>query len=203
MSLSIIKAIQTDIARFLLAIIFATLFAGGSYYYHQSINENRNIAKNNLNKIQLKYSQAIDSKKTVEEFRTRYEKLKQLEITDIENRLNWIDLIENTSRREGIPYVKYKISQQEKVKDKKLASIYSGIDVYRSKMQFEMYLLHEGDLYTLINTLDKHAKGLFDIDSCEIRRNKADSPSVINTGTNRNFFTMCELNWYTMKPKGI
>jgi len=117
--------------------------------------------------------------------------------------LNWIDLIDNTSRNEGIPYVKYKISQQEKVADKQLASKYSGIDVYQSKMQLDMRMLHEGDLYALIKVLDDHAKGLFDIHSCEIRRSKSHSPYVINTGTNRNFFSTCLLNWYTMKPKGI
>ena len=203
MSILIIKAIQSEIARFLLAVLFAVIFSGGSYYYYQSFNEERQIAENNLDKIKKKYAQAVESKKTVEEFKKRYEKLKSLEITDKENRLNWIDLIENTSRREGIPYVKYKISQQEKSTDKKLLSKYSGIDVYQSKMQLEMHLLHEGDLYTLIRALDKQAKGLFDIHSCEIRRNKENSPSAINTGTNRNFMSMCILNWYTMKPKGV
>ena len=203
MSLLIIKAIQGDIVRFLLAVIFSVLCVGGSYYYYQSINEERNIAENNLNSIKIKYAKADESKKTVEEFKKRYEKLKSIEITGIENRLNWIDLIDNTSRNEGIPYVKYKISQQEKVADKQLASKYSGIDVYQSKMQLDMRMLHEGDLYALIKVLDDHAKGLFDIHSCEIRRSKSDSPSVINTGTNRNFFSTCLLNWYTMKPKGI
>ena len=203
MSILIIKAIQSEIARFLLAVLFAVIFSGGSYYYYQSFNEERQIAENNLDKIKKKYAQAVESKKTVEEFKKRYEKLKSLEITDKENRLNWIDLIENTSRSEGIPYVKYKISQQEKSTDKKLSSKYSGIDVYQSKMQLEMHLLHEGDLYTLIRALDKQAKGLFDIHSCEIRRNKENKPSAINTGTNRNFMSMCILNWYTMKPKGV
>lgn len=203
MSLLIIKAIQQDVARFLMALLFAVLCSGGSYYYNQSINEEKAIAENNLNKIKKKYAKAVASKKTVEEFKKRYEKLKSLEITDIENRLNWIDLIENTSRNEGIPYVKYKISQQEKVVDKKLSAIYSGIEVYQSKMQLEMHMLHEGDLYTLIKVLDEHAKGLFDIHSCEIKRTKVDSPSAVNTGTNRNFFSTCLLNWYTMKPKGV
>ena len=203
MSLLIIKAIQHDIARFLIALLVAVLCTGGSYYYYQSINEEKATAENNLNKIKKKYAKAVDSKKTVEEFKKRYEKLKSLEITDIENRLNWIDLIENTSRNEGIPYVKYKISQQEKVVDKKLSAIYSGIEVYQSKMQLEMHMLHEGDLYTLIKVLDEHAKGLFDIHSCEIRRTKVDSPSAVSTGTNRNFFSTCLLNWYTMKAKGV
>ena len=202
MSLLIIKAIQNDIARFLLALVFAVLCSGGSYYYYQSINEERSIAENNLKKIKKKFTKAVESQKTVEEFKKRYEKLKSLEITDIENRLNWIDLIENTSRNEGIPYVKYKISQQERIVDKKLSAIYSGIDVYRSKMQLEMYMLHEGDLYTLIKVLDEQAKGLFDIHSCEIKRSKAKNPSAVNTGTNRNFSSTCLLNWYTMKPKG-
>ena len=203
MSLLIIKAIQQDIARFLLAIAFAVLFSGGAYFYYESINEEKVIAEKNLNKIKSKYVKAVESKKTVEEFKKRYEKLKDLEITGIENRLNWIDLIENTSRDKGIPYVKYKISQQEKVADKKLSSIYSGIEVYHSKMHLEMHLLHEGDLYSLMKTLDEKAKGLFDIQSCEIRRSKIDSFSALNTGTNRNFFSTCLLYWYTMKPKGV
>ena len=203
MNLELIKSIQNDIARFLMAVVFSAIFAGGSYVYYESIHEEKLLAESNLNNIKNKYARAIESKKTVEEFKKRYEKLKALEVTETENRLNWIDLIENTSRNKGIPYVKYKISKQEPSSDKTLAAKYSGIDVYKSKMQLEMHLLHEGDVYTMLKVLDEKASGIFDIDSCSITRKKIDNPSVLDSGTNRNFSAVCVLNWYTMKPKGI
>ena len=203
MNLELIKSIQNDIARFLMAVVFSAIFAGGSYVYYESIHEEKLLAESNLNNIKNKYARAIESKKTVEEFKKRYEKLKALEVTETENRLNWIDLIENISRNKGIPYVKYKISKQEPSSDKTLAAKYSGIDVYKSKMQLEMHLLHEGDVYTMLKVLDEKASGIFDIDSCSITRKKIDNPSVLDSGTNRNFSAVCVLNWYTMKPKGI
>ncbi|MDH5473436.1 MAG: hypothetical protein OEY61_11320 [Gammaproteobacteria bacterium] len=203
MSLELIKALQNDITRFLIIIVLSAIFAGGSYYYFQSISEERSLSESNLLKIKKKYAAAIESKKTVEEFKKRYEKLKVLEITETENRLNWIDLIESTARNKGIPYVKYKISKQEPSSDLALTSKYKGIDVFQSQMQLEMNILHEGDVYELMQALDKQALGIFDISSCNIKRKKIDNLSVVESGTDRNFSAVCVLNWYTMKPKGV
>ena len=71
MNLEFVKAIQTDIARLLLAIVFATIFAGGSYYYYKSIQEERDQAEANLLQIKNKYNNAVESRKSVEEFKKR------------------------------------------------------------------------------------------------------------------------------------
>lgn len=203
MTLEFIKAVQDDIARLLMALAFAMLFAGGSYYYYISIHEERDQAEKSLNKIKNKYNNAVEDKKTVEEFKVRYEKLKALGVTGTENRLNWVDLIETTARNQGIPYVKYTIDKQEKITDRNLKFSYSAIDVYQSKMLLEMNLLHEGDVYTMIQALDKKALGIFDINNCQIKRIKINKASVLDNNTSRNFSASCVLHWYTMKPKGV
>ena len=68
-------------------------------------------------------------------------------------------------------------------------------------MTLNMQLLHEGDLYTIINTLDKKAKGLFDVQSCKITKNLSSISALLEKDSDKNFATVCVLNWYTMQKK--
>lgn len=76
---------------------------------------------------------------------------------------------------------------------------YPGIQLSKSVMTLNMQLLHEGDLYTIINNLHNNAKGLFDIKSCAIVRNLSQSNSLAESETDKNFSAKCELNWYTLQ----
>ena len=96
--------------------------------------------------------------------------------------------------------MKYKIQKQMLVQDQGIKSTYPAIDVFKSKMTIDMHLLHEGDLYTLINKLDEQTKGIFDVDSCKINRHQYSQGSILETNTDKNLSAVCQLNWYSIKP---
>ncbi len=70
-------------------------------------------------------------------------------------------------------------------------------------MKLDMQLLHEGDLYTILNALQRQTDGLFDTESCTINRNPTSIESLLDSATNKNFSANCEINWYTMQKKAF
>lgn len=196
------KALQKEIAIFLLALVASGLIVGASSLYVQSIEEDKQAATQNLNQARARYNLALDRQKLLEEFEKRYKQLENNSVVGSEDRLDWADLIESVTQRQGIPYVKYRIDKQEKINDTALTRKYPGINVFRSKLTLEMQLLHEGDMYSLINALADKAKGLFDVSECNFTRINVNQSSILDQPTDKNFNASCTLNWYTMIQSG-
>ena len=203
MIVNILKNTQNQIVIFLLSIIIATTIIIISHSVLETAIENKNTHNNSLNSVKQKYYTAIDRKLLLEKFNSRYTALINQNIAGTEDRLNWIDAIESIVSTNNIPYMKYKIGKQIKLKSNNLNSKYPDIDVLKSTMTLEMQLLHEGDLYTVINKLNKLANGLFDIQNCSISMNTSNSLSLIERDSDTNFASVCVLNWYTMQKKSV
>ena len=198
-----LKKLQKEIGIFLAALAVSIVLVIVSQMYWETVSKDKQVAEDTLYEAKEKYRTALNRKRLLEEFENKFKQLGADGVVGDEQRLNWIDVIESTTKQEKLPYVKYKIDKQTSVVDQKLKSTYPGIDVYKSEMILEMDLLHEGDLYTLINNLEDKAKGLFDVSACRLRRNNSSIPSVLETNTDKNFSAFCRLNWFTMKQKPV
>ena len=110
-----------------------------------------------------------------------------------EDRLSWFETIQNTTKKRGMPSVKYSISTQEALKEANIKSEYRGIDVFKSVMTLDIKMAHEGDLFALLNDLEK-ADGLFSVDRCDIEK-----ISKKTVDSNNNMKAYCELGWYTFR----
>jgi len=195
------KSIQKELTVFLLSIVIATIIIVISYSVLQTSMQNKTSQNTALINVKQRYYTAIERRQLLEEFETRFITLKKAGVANTEDRLNWVDAISNITKKYQIPYLKYKIDKQEKLKSATLSSRYPDIDIYKSTMTLNMQLLHEGDLYTVINKLDKTAKGLFDVQSCTIAKNMSQDISLLDKDSDKNFASVCVLNWYTMQKK--
>jgi len=197
-----VVSLKAELSLFFVVLLAAVLLVGGVYLYRQSLIEDRGHAEARLNSIQEKYQQAKDQRRLMQEYKEKFALLKNNNIIGDENRLSWIDTLERIIEQQQIPHLKYKISQQQPFIDRKLLSQYPKVEVYQSPMSLEMSLLHEGDLFAIINGLDNSAKGLFDVEKCNIQRSKIQNVSLLDSKTDNNFKAKCALNWYTFRPQG-
>ena len=203
MMLDILKNLQKELSVFLISIALAIIVIVISQTWWQTSYDDKSQAEMNLNIAKERYYTAINQKKLLEKFEESYNKLKATGIVGEEQRLNWVDTIEKITADNKIPYLKYKIEKRQTVNSGQLSQKFPGIELYKSPMSLEMQLLHEGDLYTVINNLHQKAKGLFDISSCAIIRNATSVESLVDSQTDRNFSAKCDLNWYTMQKKSV
>lgn len=203
MIFSILKNLQKELSVFLITIAIATAIYLISQSLWQTSVEKKQTAQQTLSQSKYRYYTALDRKRLLKEFEDKYIKLENTGIVGDEQRLNWVDVIEKTTTDNKIPYLKYKIDKQVPVTTPMLTQKYPGISVNKSLMTLEMQLLHEGDLYSVINSLEANAKGLFDIQSCAISRNHTQVESLLDSDTDKNFAAACKLNWYTINKKSV
>ena len=203
MTLQILKNLSREFTVFFICLIIATVIFIFSDSMLESSRENKKREQQSLDEAKNRYYTALDRKRLLEEFEQSYIQLQKTGIVGDEDRLNWVDTIETITATHKIPYLKYKIDKQQLVNSAQLQQKYPGIDVFYSAMTLEMQLLHEGDLYAVINNLEKTANGLFDIQSCIINKNPTQSESILDSPTDKNFAAICVLNWYTMKKKSV
>jgi len=203
MILSILKNLQKELSTFLICIAIASVMIVVSNSLWQTSLNDKQLAEADLNEARERYFTAINQKKLLKLFEDKYIHLQKMGIVGDENRLNWVDNIEKITSENKIPYLKYKIAKRQPINTAELNKNYPQIELFRSTMTLQMQLLHEGDLYTIINSLDKRAVGLFDIKSCSITRNPTQAKSLLESATDKNFSANCELNWYTMQKKSL
>jgi len=201
MILDMLKSLHKEFATLIISFVLAILIIFVSNSWWQTAYDEKSLAEVNLRTAKDRYYTGINQKKLLAQFEDRYQHLEHSGIVGNENRLNWVDTLEKVTTRHKIPYLKYNIEQRQTVVSSQLTKQFPGIDLFKSTMTLQMQLLHEGDLYTIINSLHHDAKGLFDIKSCAIVRNTTQAESLLDSATNKNFSAKCKLNWYTMQKK--
>lgn len=203
MKLDHLLHLQKELSTFLISIFIASILIVVSNTWLKTAYNNRSDAKAELNVAKNRYYTALQKKHLIKLFATQYNQLKASGIVGHENRLNWVNAIEKITSSNKIPYLKYKINKRQTFTSDELTKNYPGIILFKSNMTLQMQLLHEGDLYNIINSLYKTADGLFDIQSCTIKRKPTQLRSLLKSTTDRNFSAICNLNWYTIQTKNI
>ncbi len=194
-----LKALQKQLLIFFICLLLAAVVIFLSYTTLQTAHENRTAQQQMLDAAKDRYYLAVKRKAILDKFTERYAVLPQKNIVGEENRLSWVDAIETLAEQLQLPYLKYRIEKREQLDDKALKKSFPGIDVFYSSMTLEMQLLHEGDLYRLLDQLQTRADGLFDVQRCSMHRNNAVRSAVLQSRTSKNFSSVCVLYWYTLQ----
>jgi hypothetical protein len=178
---------------FVLMLIFSTIIVSVSYVYMDGIYQDQQSAKRAMRKWQAKINSSVEKNQIIGEFESNFIKLVNQGVVGAEDRLSWFETIQDTAKNRGMPSVKYSISAQNVLQEYNLKNQYRGIDVFKSVMTLDIKMAHEGDLFALLNDLEK-ADGLFAVDRCDIEKISKEVVDVTN-----NMKAYCELGWYTFK----
>lgn len=197
----LIASKQQFIVMMILFVVSAVLAVSG-YLYRDNEFDRTQIAKKDLQSMLAKYQLAKKNSELIKQYKSKYEWLNTKGIIESKNRLSWINAMESAVNKKLITSVQYKIGKQEIYKDSALASVFPDIDVFISSMSIDMELLHEVDLYSFINELNKSAKGLFEIKSCELSTTVKTAEVILDSVTDRNLKARCNINWYNIRPRG-
>jgi cell division protein FtsI/penicillin-binding protein 2 len=185
----LVRALGVFIVVFIAGIIVVSL----SQIYMEDIYQDQQSAKRAMRIWQSKINSSVENNQIIDEFESNFLKLVNQGVVGAEDRLSWFETIQNTTKRRGMPSVKYSISTQEELKEKNIKREYRGIDVFKSVMTLDIKMAHEGDLFALLNDLEK-ADGLFAVDRCDIEKmskKTVDSENIMKA--------YCELGWYTFR----
>lgn len=173
-----ILAIAAGVSLFVLAFM---------YFFYQQTAQQYQQAKNQLSQAQLRYQQASENKKILDEYNERFNTLQKRGVFGDEQRIDWIETLQASSDRHKIPSVKFDLAQRGMIDSNELGESAFGISVFASSMKIEMNLLHEGDLFALLADFDTRAKGLNASRRCQLVRDASAGLSGY-----------CELDWISI-----
>ena len=179
--------------------VFGIVFIAGvvvvtiSQIYMDDIYQDQRTAQREMRKWQAKINSSVENNQIIDEFESNFLKLVNQGVVGDEDRLSWFETIQNTAKKRGMPSVKYSISTQRPLNEKNIKREYRGIDVFKSVMTLDIKMAHEGDLFALLNDLEK-ADGLFAVDRCDIEKMNR---KIVDTENIMKAY--CELGWYTFR----
>ena len=133
-----------------------------------------------------------------QEIRTKSDFFRQLEqrkIVGVEQRLDWIELIDRIREEHRLFEIDYEITQQRQE-----GAPLGEFRINASEMKFSLPLLHEEDLLRFLGDLQKKAPAIVQARQCTLSRVTGDRPAG-----DPNLNARCSLQWMTIgkiKPEG-
>lgn len=178
-------------------LVFAGLVIGG-YQYEKLQQEEYQKAVVTLRATHRLYSNMVNDIDLLDQYRTLYSDYKSSGLVGKERRLSWIESLEATNEVLRLPTLTYDLNPQEEFKRPGFRAK-RGVAVNSSPMELHMGLLHEEDLFALLEGLRQSIRNLFTVDSCSINR---PSPVSSSLDTKRaNLMGNCTIRWVTIDAK--
>lgn len=189
------RIIRGAIISLVLSSVITGSLVAGSYYFEDAMN--REYIRNNaqFKNISQRYLAIDEEAKRIQKYLPEFIDLYNRGVIGSEQRLNWIEVLQNAGARIKIPSLSYSISSQKDYTPPYSISL-GSYKLYKSEMSLEIQLLHEGDLFSLLSTLNNEARGEFNLTSCNLDKGRND---IVESAKAANIRASCELEWYTIK----
>lgn len=152
-----------------LTALIAVVACTAAYWMHTAQVERFSQLRVNRAAIHEDYDALIYRRRLVDLYHRRYLQFHDLGFVGRESRLDWVETLRTTTNELTLPRVAYAIEPQLKA-TAPVQSVMSGedIQIYLSKLQLEMGLVHELDLLRFFDELQGKAPGLIKVDGCNL-----------------------------------
>ncbi len=178
-------------------VIFAALVLAG-YQYEKTQSEEYQKALSLLRSTHKIYSNMVNDIDLLDQYRNLYNDYKASGLVGKERRLSWIESLESTNSVLRLPTLAYDLNPQETF-ERPGFKAKRGVEVNSSPMDLTIGLLHEEDLFALLEGLRLSISSLFTVDNCSINRL---SPVTASLDTKRaNLTSQCTIRWVTIDAK--
>lgn len=179
---------------FSICLVLSSSLSIWSYYFNSKLSKELKQNKVLFQSISRRYLDVDQEEKLLQEYFPQFVSLYNRGIIGREKRLNWIEALRQSGEKIKLSGLRYSINSQEEF-NPEFPVNYGGYTIYRSSMELNLGLLHEGDLFTLLNYIDKKAEGSYTISECTF--NKAGGQIVFEKNQT-NITAACVLNWLTI-----
>jgi hypothetical protein len=146
-----------------------------------------------LAQARSRYQSSGLEKQNIMKYLPVYQRLIKQGIVGEEKREDWIEALRVIHARHKLFGINYNISKQENYTPNFAVNLGQFV-LHRSVMKIQLPLLHEGDLFTLLQALKNEQPSMFLVRECAITRlNTAPQAKIIP-----NSQAECELDWLTI-----
>ncbi len=187
--------LRRPILLLLVAILIASALSAVGWYYEQAREKEYQQALSTLQSTHRIYSNIVNDIDLIDQYRSLYNEYRANGVIGEERRLSWIETLESTNQALRLPKLDYALNPQEEFERPNFRAK-RGVSVKSSPMELNMGLLHEEDLFALLEGLRLTIDNLFTVESCEITRTAPVSRSLETRRANLN--STCVIRWVTI-----
>ncbi len=190
--------LKRPIILFVLAIIVSTGLVVGGYQYEKMQEDKYDQAISTLRSTHSLYKNMVNDIDLLDQYRNLYSEYQASGLIGKERRLSWIESLESTNTVLRLPTLTYSLQPQEEFERPGL-KVKRDVEVRSSPMELTMGLLHEEDLFALLEGLRLSVKNLFTVDSCSFNRKLTVGTSLDTRSANLS--SRCLIRWVTIDAK--
>lgn len=170
------------------------LIVSVSYNYNQRAAVSK--LETELTAGKSRYENARRDKALYRQYVEAYLDYSERGVIGAEQRLNWIEEIQEINKQLKLPSLKYEINPQI-ITNIPGVELPDNISVRSSSMQLSAELLHEGDGLLILETLRKKAGGFYALQACKMDSKIPEGR--LDYRPNVSYVEMeCMLDWYTI-----
>lgn len=179
-------------------IVISILLVLAGWQYEKTQSEQYQQSLSTLQSTHTLYRNIVNDIDLLDQYRNLFNDYKSSGLVGEERRLSWIESLESTNEVLRLPTLSYSLQPQEKF-ERPGFKAKRGVEVLSSPMELKMGLLHEEDLFALLEGLRLSIRNLFTVDSCLINRESSIERSLDTRRPNLN--TTCTIRWVTIDAK--
>jgi len=184
-----------------ISMLVAIVLAGTSAWYYGKQESLYEIYSSNQEAIHEDYDALIYRRRLIEQYYNRYREFQELGFVGRESRLDWIETIRLAAKGLDLPNVSYSLEPQlEVIKPVETASPDAEIQIYLSKLELEIGLVHELDLLRFFQRLESEAPGIMKVDQCDIARQQGSEQKLV---AETNLVASCSLMMFSVVTSDI
>lgn len=190
--------LRRPIILFALSVAISVALVGAAYYFESMQSEKYQTSLSTLRSTHNQYKNMVNDLDLFEQYKNLYETYKSEGLLGGERRLSWIESLQGANEVLRLPALTYDLQPQEEFSRPgfKASRI---VDVKSSPMELTMGLLHEEDLFAILEGLRLSIKNLFTVDYCSLVRTSSVDTSL---DTKRaNLRSTCLIRWVTIDAK--
>jgi hypothetical protein len=188
---------QPIIIFFVMLLVFLVLVVVG-YQYEQAQKEKYEQAVSTLTTTHRLYRNIVNDIDLLDQYRRLYNDYRSTGLVGKERRLSWVESLESTNQVLRLPTLTYSLLPQEKFERPGFKPKHD-VSVLSSPMDLSIGLLHEEDLFALLEGLRLSIRNLFTVESCSILRSSSVDQSLQTKSA--NLATRCTIRWVTIDAK--
>ena len=184
-------AVITLLSCFVITVFMATT----SWYLKNEMQLRYEKEKNQFRSVSQRYLEVDNEVDLVDKYIDEFMEYYERGILGTEKRLNWVEVLNESGEEIKIPHLRYEIATQDEFIPDFDINL-KNFKVFSSEMKITAELLHEGDLFNLLDSLNKRAKGLYSISDCKLTRLSNEIEENVSRG---NIITECNLDWFNIR----
>ena len=190
--------LKRPLSYFLIAVVLAVGLGSAGFYYEMEKHDAYTQSVSKLRTTHTSYRNMVNDLDLLEQYRTKFNEYKAIGLIGEERRLSWIESLQSTNQVLKLPTLTYNLLPQENF-SRPGFSLKRNVDVKSSPMELTMGLLHEEDLFAILEGLRLSIENLFTVDSCSLSR-LSSVDSAWDTRSS-NMRSECVLRWVTINAK--